>query len=66
MTGLWKMSATEIADAVWSKQLSAAEVTHAHLERIGSVNSLINAVVQESPDEALASAKAVDEAISQG
>ena len=66
MTDLWKMSATEIADAVRSKQLSAAEVTHAHLERIGSVNSLINAVVQESPDEALASAKAVDEAISQG
>ena len=66
MTDLWKMSATEIADAVRSKQLSAAEVTHAHLERTGSVNSLINAVVQESPDEALASAKAVDEAISQG
>lgn len=66
MTDLWKMSATEIADAVRSKQLSAAEVTHAHLERIGSINSSINAVVQEFPNEALASAKAVDEAISQG
>ena len=66
MTDLWKMSATEIADAVRSKQLSAAEVTHAHLERMGSINSSINAVVQESPDEALASAKAVHEAISQG
>ena len=66
MTDLWKMSATEIADAVRSKQLSAAEVTHAHLERMGSINSSINAVVQEFPNEALASAKAVDEAISQG
>ena len=47
------MSAIDIAQAVRSKQVSAVEVTQAYLERIESVNSTINAVVQEFPDEAL-------------
>jgi amidase len=60
------MSATEIADAVRSKRLSALEVTEAHLARISAVNPKINAVVQEFPDEALASARAVDALVAQG
>ena len=66
MTDLWRMSATEIADAVRSKQLSAVEVTEAHLTRMDDVNPAINAVVQEFPEEALASARAVDATIAQG
>ena len=66
MTDLWRMSATEIADAVRSKQLSAVEVTEAHLKRMDDVNPAINAVVQEFPQEALASARAVDATIAQG
>lgn len=66
MPDLWRMSATEIADAVRTKRLSAVEVTQAHLDRIASANPQLNAVVQEFPDEALAAAKAVDMQISQG
>lgn len=66
MSDIWRMSATEIAEAVRSKQLSAVEVTMAHLARIEDVNKAINAVVQEFPDEALASAKAVDARIANG
>lgn len=66
MSDLWRMSATEIADAVRSKRLSAVEVTQAHLARIRDVNPTINAVVQEFPDEALEAARAVDALIAQG
>jgi amidase len=66
MMDIVKMSATEIAESVRSKKLSATEVTRAHLERIECINGSINAVVQEFPDEALAAAESVDELISQG
>ena len=66
MSDVWRMSATEIADAVRSKRLSAVDVTKAHLARIDATNSDINAVVQHFPDEALASARAVDAAIAAG
>lgn len=66
MSDLWQMSATEIAQAVRTKQLSAEEVTKAHLDRISDVNPDLNAVVQEFPDEAIAAARAVDAQIAQG
>ncbi|WP_298862206.1 amidase family protein [uncultured Sulfitobacter sp.] len=66
MADLWRMSATEIAQAVRNKHLSAVEVTEAHLARLDEVNGAINAVVQEFPDEALTAARAVDAQIAQG
>ncbi|MES0879377.1 amidase family protein [Roseibium sp. SCP14] len=66
MKQIWKMTASEIADAVRSKKLSATEVTRAHLDRLDEVNPKINAVVQEFPEEALQAAQQVDNAISQG
>ncbi|MCX7567992.1 amidase family protein [Sulfitobacter sp. F26169L] len=66
MSDLWRMSATEIAAAVRSKQLTAVEVTQAHLTRIAAVNPAINAVVQEFPEEALAAAREVDMALARG
>jgi len=66
MSNLWRMSATEIADTVRSKRLSAVEVTEAHLKRLADVNPAINAVVQEFPEEALNSARAVDAMIAKG
>lgn len=66
MSDLFRMSATEIANAIRSKQLSAVEVTEAHLTRISVANPKVNAVVQEFPEEALASACAVDALIAQG
>ena len=66
MSQLWQLSASEIADAVRSKKLSAVEVTKSHLDRLHTVNSVLNAVVQEFPDEALAAAQAVDNKIANG
>jgi len=66
MTEIWQMSATEIAQAVRAKRLSALEVTEAHLARLASVNPKINAVVQEMPEEARAAASALDQRIAAG
>ena len=66
MQQIWEMTASEIAQAVRSKKLSATEVTEAHLQRIDEVNPKINAIVQEFPEEALQAAREVDEAISRG
>ncbi|MHA6261815.1 amidase family protein [Arenibacterium sp. CAU 1754] len=66
MHDLWRMSATEMADLVRTRQVSAVEMTKAHLDRLGAVNPAINAVVQEFPEEALAAAEAVDAALGRG
>lgn len=66
MTNLWRMPATEIASAIRSKQLSALEVTEAHLKRLEDVNPVINAVIQEFPEEALAAARDVDAKVAVG
>ncbi len=66
MTDLWRMSGTQIADAVRARRLSATEVIKSHIARLQSVNPMINAVVQEFPDEALAEAKLVDDQIARG
>lgn len=47
MSHIWEMTAREIASAVPSKELSAGEVTSAHLARLDDVNPKINAVVQD-------------------
>ena len=42
-TELWRMSATELAQAIRARQASSAEVVQAHLRRIEAVNPAINA-----------------------
>ena len=66
MAEIWELTASEIASQVRAGQRSALEVTQAHLDRIASVNPVINAVVQEFPDEALAEARAIDERLAAG
>ncbi|GGA28162.1 amidase family protein [Neptunicoccus cionae] len=66
MSELWTLSATEIAAKIRNKDLSACEVTKAHLERIDAVNPVLNAVVQHMPEEALSAAAAVDADIAAG
>lgn len=55
-------SATRIAAAVRARELSRSEVVEAHLERIEEVNPAINAIVQLRDGEALAEARAADDA----
>ena len=66
MSDLWRRSGAEIAGLVRSGSASAEEIARANLERLETVNPLINAVVQEMPDEALATARTVDEQIAKG
>jgi len=65
-TELWRMSATELAEAIARGQASSVEVVEAHLRRIGSVNPSINAVVIVLGEQALDAAKAADRAVAAG
>ena len=68
MTGseLWRMSATALAAAISSRQVSSREVVDAHLRRIESVNKSINAVVVFLAEQALDAADRADRAVGRG
>ncbi|HKY48746.1 MAG TPA: amidase [Acidimicrobiia bacterium] len=65
-TDLWRLSATELAAAITSRQVSSREVIEAHLRRIEAVNPSINAVVIVLAEGALAAAEAADRAAAGG
>jgi hypothetical protein len=65
-TELWRLSATELAEAIRSRQASSQEVIEAHLRRIEAVNTAINAVVLVMAEQALEAAKAADRAAAGG
>jgi amidase len=62
-TELWRMSATELAEAVRSRHISSQEVIEAHLRRIEAVNASVNAVTVVLAEQALEAAKAADRAV---
>ena len=62
-TELWRMSATEMAETIRSRQASSQEVIEAHLRRIEAVNPSVNAVVIVMAEQALAAAKTADRAV---
>lgn len=66
MTDLWRHSAVDLARIVKSGEASAREVTESALARLAEANPAMNAVVQEMPDEALATADAVDAELAKG
>ena len=66
MSELWRLPGYEISELVRSKQISAVEVTKAHLDRLKEVNPKLNAVVQEMPDKAIEDAKEIDKKIEIG
>jgi amidase len=63
---LWGMSATQLAEAIRSRQVSSRDVMEAHLQRIGAVNGSINAVVVVMAEEALTAAHTADRAVADG
>ena len=65
-TELWRMSATELAAAISSRQVSSREVVDAHLRRIESVNKSINAVVVVLAEQSLDAAERADRAVGRG
>lgn len=65
-TELWRLSATELAEAIGSRQLSSHEVIQAHLQRIEAVNPAVNAVTVVLAEQALKAAKEADRAVADG
>jgi len=60
MSELIKKSAAELAAAMTAGEVSAAEVTQAHLDRIAAVDGEVRAFLHVAADDALAQARAVD------
>lgn len=65
-TDLWRMSATELAEAIRSRKVSSQEVVEAHLQRIEAVNPAVNAVVVVLGEQAVDAAKAADHKVASG
>ncbi|GAA4345506.1 Asp-tRNA(Asn)/Glu-tRNA(Gln) amidotransferase subunit GatA [Angustibacter luteus] len=58
---LTRRTASELAQALGAGEVSAVEVTRAHLERIDGVDGAVHAFLHVAHDEALAFARGVDE-----
>jgi amidase len=65
-TELWCLSATDLAQAIRSKQTSSQEVIEAHLRRIEAVNPAVNAVTVVLGEQALEAARAADRVVAAG
>jgi amidase len=62
----WRLSATELAEAIRVRRVSASEATRSVLDRIDAVNPHINALVSVHHESALAAADAADAALARG
>jgi amidase len=58
---LTRMTAAELSAALASREISATEVTQAHLDRIAAVDGQVHAFLHVAADLALAAARAVDD-----
>ncbi|MEV8306625.1 amidase [Streptomyces flavidovirens] len=63
---LWQRTATELAAAIRTREVSAVEVVQSCLGRIEETNPRLNTLVDVRPDEALAEARRADEAVAAG
>jgi amidase len=64
--GLCDLAATELAQRLRAREVSAREVVQAHLERVEAVNPSVNAIVTLTSSRALELAAAADEALAAG
>ena len=60
------MPATELAQAIRSKQVSSVEVTQHFLERIERLDPQLNSYLALVPEQALADARAADDVVARG
>ena len=63
---LWRMGASDLAEAIRAKRVSSREAVEAHLARIDAVNPAVNAVTVVLAEEARAAADAADRALAGG
>ncbi|MFB9323372.1 amidase [Cryptosporangium minutisporangium] len=66
MDELCALDATDLAQRLRRREVSARDVVAAHLDRIDRVNPAINAIVTLDAEGALAAAAAADEAVARG
>jgi aspartyl-tRNA(Asn)/glutamyl-tRNA(Gln) amidotransferase subunit A len=63
---LTRRTAADLAGAIAGGEVSAVEVTRAHLDRIAAVDERVHAFLHVDPDGAVAAARAVDERLAAG
>lgn len=63
---LTSMTAADLAQKIHARELSSEEVTQAHLDRIADIDGDIHAFLHVGADEALATARQVDEQLDSG
>ncbi|MCZ4518672.1 Asp-tRNA(Asn)/Glu-tRNA(Gln) amidotransferase subunit GatA [Rhodococcus ruber] len=66
MTDLTKLDASELATRIHAREISAVEVTQAHLDRISEVDADLHAFLHVAAVEALSAATDVDAGLSAG
>jgi aspartyl-tRNA(Asn)/glutamyl-tRNA(Gln) amidotransferase subunit A len=66
MSELWRLSAADIRSRVGRRQLSAVEVTRAHLDRLQAVEPEIDAFLLALPERALDQAAHLDATLARG
>jgi len=65
-THIYFLTATELAERIRARELSATEVMEAHLTQIERVNPRVNAIITLLPERAMEGAGAADEALARG
>src|ERR1700761_6200170 len=63
---LTRMTAAELSTALEAKEVSATEVTQAHLDRIAAVDGRVHAFLHVAADQALEQARQIDDERQQG
>ncbi|MGH8919442.1 MAG: amidase family protein, partial [Actinomycetes bacterium] len=66
MTSVTRLSGAELASRIHAGEISAVEVTRAHLDRIGEVDPAVHAFLHLDAEGALAAAATVDERLQRG
>ena len=67
VTSITEFSATQLSEAIRSRQVSCVEVMQAYLARIDKLNPTYNAIVnRQDSDDLIAQARAADQALTKG
>ena len=66
VTALWENDAITLAGMLRGREVSAREVTAAHIERVEAADATVNAVVTRCFEQAMAKAAAADQALARG
>lgn len=66
MTDLIRLTAADLAEKIRAREVSAVEVTRAHLDRIAEVDGTLHAFLHVAGDDAITAARAVDDDLAAG